>query len=161
MVWSLARASYRNRADAEDAVQRIFIELWRVAEKFDPALGSETTFVSIVARRRLSDWNRGGRRRRDATIPLPEGSIAPGHRTAEEMEEMVRAARSISELSHSERLVLGLAFDRGLPHRAVARATGYPLGTVKTHVRRGLIKLRALIQSARESDPAPAMALPE
>ena len=55
LVWSLARKFLRSHADAEDAVQEIFVDVWRSAARFDPAIASETTFVAMIARRRLID----------------------------------------------------------------------------------------------------------
>jgi RNA polymerase sigma factor (sigma-70 family) len=51
LVWSLVRSRLNNAADAEDATQEIFIELWKSAHRFDPSLGSEVVFVSTIARR--------------------------------------------------------------------------------------------------------------
>ena len=55
LVWSLARRFSASAADAEDAVQEVFITLWKYASRFDESKGSETTFVSMIARRRLID----------------------------------------------------------------------------------------------------------
>ncbi len=55
LVWSLARRYASDPSDAEDAAQEVFIELWRHAGRFDPAVASEATFVATVARRRLLD----------------------------------------------------------------------------------------------------------
>ena len=57
IVWSLARRMTTNNEEAEDAVQEIFIDLWKSAERFDPQQGSEVTFVAMIARRRLIDRN--------------------------------------------------------------------------------------------------------
>ena len=64
LVWSIARRFAGNYADAEDAVQEVFIELWRHAARFDPALASESTFIGTIARRRLID-----RKRRQSSRP--------------------------------------------------------------------------------------------
>src|SRR5260370_2342586 len=61
LVWAIARRFTRNRADAEDAVQEIFTDIWRSSGRFDPAQGSEKVFVTTIARRRLIDrWRRKG-----------------------------------------------------------------------------------------------------
>ena len=59
LVWALARRFSTNSADAEDAVQEIFSSLWQNADRFDPSIASETTFVGMIARRRLIDRRRG------------------------------------------------------------------------------------------------------
>ena len=71
LVWSLARRQLANHADAEDAVQEIFIEIWRNAARFDPAVASEQTFISMIARRRLIDRHRKRGRQLD-TAPISE-----------------------------------------------------------------------------------------
>jgi RNA polymerase sigma-70 factor (ECF subfamily) len=55
LVWAIARRMTRSRADAEDAVQEIFLELWQKADRFNPAMSAESTFVTMIARRRLID----------------------------------------------------------------------------------------------------------
>ncbi|HEY1068798.1 MAG TPA: sigma-70 family RNA polymerase sigma factor, partial [Pirellulales bacterium] len=64
LVWSLARRHTNNTSDAEDAVQEIFIDLWRSAARFNPQAASEATFVAMIARRRLID-----RRRKQSSAP--------------------------------------------------------------------------------------------
>ena len=64
LVWALARRMSANTSDAEDAVQEIFVDVWKSAKKFDPAAGSEATFVAMIARRRLIDRMRARQRRR-------------------------------------------------------------------------------------------------
>ena len=63
LVWTLARRFSESAADAEDASQEIFLEIWKSAARFDPARGSESVFVTTVARRRLIDRLRARKRR--------------------------------------------------------------------------------------------------
>ena len=74
LVWSLARRLCANASDAEDAVQEIFIDVWKSASRFDPAIASETTFVAMIARRRLID--RGRRRMRRPEVPQIAETVA-------------------------------------------------------------------------------------
>ncbi|MFM8699347.1 MAG: RNA polymerase sigma factor, partial [Phycisphaerales bacterium] len=70
LVWSLARRVTRSTAEADDAVQEIFVDLWRSSSRFDPSIANETTFVAMIARRRLIDRGRRRQRRPDAaTLP--------------------------------------------------------------------------------------------
>lgn len=144
LVWSLARRFCRNAADAEDAVQDIFIELWRSAGRYDAAVASEATFVAMIARRRLIDRHR--RRKRQADLqPLAE--LMPlqaegAHTRIERQPDARRAAQALLTLRPERQRVLRLSVLGGLSHAEIAEATGLPLGTVKTHVRRGLIQLR-------------------
>jgi len=151
LVWSLARRLSEGRADAEDAVQEIFIDLWTHAARFDPAVASETTFVAVIARRVLIDRRRK-RGRRPVVDPLPAGlpGDSPGPpECVERLDEAGRAARALEALGDDQRRVLTLSIYQGLTYDEIARSTGLPLGTVKTHARRGLINLRRELDAPR------------
>ena len=148
LVWSLARRFCANPTDAEDAVQEIFIDLWKSAERYDSSIASETTFVAMIARRRLIDRNR--RRQRRPPMPtLPEQSAAPEQSIGQaEMSEDVRlAAEAFEQLRPEQKQVLRLAIHHGCSHEQIATTTGMPLGTVKTHARRGLIRMREILRA--------------
>ena len=144
LVWSLARRAAPS--DAEDAVQEIFLDLWKSAARYDPSLGSEITFVATIARRRLVD-----RRRQRARRPETESLGDPGSAAssvvstsiAPEMgAEAALAARALDQLRPEQRQVLILTACHGLSHEEVASSMGMPLGTVKAHARCGLIRVR-------------------
>jgi RNA polymerase sigma-70 factor (ECF subfamily) len=145
LVWSLARRLSPTSADAEDAVQEIFLDVWKSAARFDPAQGSEKVFVTMIARRRLIDRLRRFKtepERADAeeldVIAFPEPSH-PGERSV----DAERAAVAVGYLKPDQQRVISLAVLHGLTHSEIASETGLPLGTVKTQMRRGLIELRA------------------
>lgn len=147
LVWALARRYTKTAADAEDAVQDIFVDLWRSAARFDPALASEQAFVAMIARRRLIDLAR--KRALRATEPLPDDD-RPGAQTdasdsAETKVEASLVARVIRSIPEDERRVLTLVTFEGLSQQEIAERLGIPLGTVKTVVRRGLCRVRALL----------------
>jgi RNA polymerase sigma factor (sigma-70 family) len=149
LVWSLAHRFSPNHADAEDAVQEIFVEIWRVADRYDPRVASEATFISAIARRRLIDRFRR-RRRLPEFVPIAEdhavsdGATSQGLETREEAE---RVRTLMQQLRPEERRVLDLAIDQSLSQTEIARQTAMPLGTVKTHTRRGLKRLRELLEN--------------
>jgi len=152
LVWSLARRLLGSQAEAEDAVQEIFTEIWRNAWKYDESVASETAFVAMIARRRLIDRRRKLDRRHDRGA-MPEGVAddsvaAPG---ASVSEEAAKAAEALSLLSSEQRRCLRLSVYEGLSHELIATSTGMPLGTVKTHVRRGLMKIRELLGVQQET----------
>jgi RNA polymerase sigma-70 factor (ECF subfamily) len=78
LVWSIARKMLRNTEEAEDAVQEIFIDIWKNAERFDASRASETTFVAMIARRRLIDKIRYSTRRISADS-LDDVLLEPFH----------------------------------------------------------------------------------
>lgn len=150
LVWSLARRRCRSDADAEDAVQDVFIALWESAAGFDPGRGAEVTYVSMIARRRIID-----RARKDASDRSLQARAAaraePAVRReplADTADEVRRAAEALSKLSDDEQRLVKLAVHFGLTHEEIARHAGLPLGTVKTRIRRGLMRVRAMLEPA-------------
>lgn len=153
LVWSLARRGGFSEAESEDAVQEIFVELWRHAGRYDPGVASEAAFVAMVARRRLIDRRRRLSRRPDQhPMPeSPEGTVEAGYAGAQTSEEAGRAARAMEQLAPDQQRVLRLSIVHGLSHEKIATALGMPLGTVKTHARRGLTRVREMLGVAREA----------
>jgi len=146
LVWSITRRF--EAADAEDAVQEIFLDLWKSAARFDPAIASEPVFVAMIARRRLIDRRRTRRRRpttETITTEPPVGGAAP-----DACAEASQAARALSRLRPEQRQVLVLATCHGMSHGEIAEQTGMPLGTVKAHARRGLMSIRAALLGVQE-----------
>jgi len=150
LVWSLALKMSPSREDAEEGVQEVFIDVWRHAGRFDAAVSSEATFVAMIARRRLID-----RHRRRAARPLFTSLGSSPHMPApaatdrlEIADETDRIRRCLDRLRPEERRVLELAIGEGLTQAAIAERTGLPVGTVKSHARRGLIRLRELVAEA-------------
>lgn len=136
-----------NSADAEDAVQEIFVELWRNAEKFDPKLSSESTYITMVTRRRLIDRRRKiGRRIAPVSLPEAIPSTSADHEKRTEIsDEAMKANAALSQLKPEQQRVIRLAIYDGLTHEEISSSIGMPLGTVKTHARRGLMRLRELL----------------
>lgn len=155
LVWALARRSGLPESELDDAVHDIFTELWHNGHKYDPGIASEAAFVAIIARRRLIDRRRRISRR-PASSELTEfngGAAvgpAPGARP-EVAEEAASAARALESLSAEQQRVLRLSVYEGLSHELISRATGLPLGTVKTHARRGLMRLREMLGAPKPS----------
>ena len=148
LIWSLAKRYCPDRVEAEDAVQDVFVELWEKAERFDPSRASEKTFVAMIARRRLIDrLRRQGRQ--VPTVPLEAPNELTGSSTDKvEKDETVRKAKkALGTLPEAQQLVIKYSIYFGLTHSQISETLGIPLGTVKTHARRGLIKLREVIQA--------------
>jgi RNA polymerase sigma factor (sigma-70 family) len=148
LVWAMARRFCGTGPEAEDAVQEVFVDLWQSAERYDPTLGSEVVFVSMIARRRLIDRRRRSGRRAQ-TDQLGSDSRTVPYLGAERIEacgEAALAQKHLAQLPDDQRRVLLLAACHGLSHAEIAESTGMPLGTVKAHARRGLMRVRELLE---------------
>ena len=137
----------RNQEDAEDAVQEIFVDIWKNAGRFDETQASEATFIAMIAKRRLIDRIRF-MSRRIAPESIEDMLLEPAGRDLEKMQygvEAAEAAKALDTLRPEQKQVLVLSIVKGMSHQEIADATGMPLGTVKTHARRGLIEARAFL----------------
>ena len=151
LVWSLARRWLRQDADIEDAVQEIFIDLWKSADRFDPAKASGHGFVAMIARRRLIDRRRR-MDRRPKLMEMPEGLEAS---TQEHLDTQARLSNqhvidALATLRDEHRQFIELSFLKGLSHTEIADRTGKPLGTVKSAIRRSLLQLRETLAAQGE-----------
>lgn len=145
LVWSLARRMCPN--DSEDAVQEIFIDIWKNAARFDAALASETTFVAMIARRRLIDRVRKIMRQPNVDS-FEDILIEPAVSSDRKIQigvEARQAAEALKELRPEQRQILHLSIIQGFSHQEIADALAMPLGTVKTHARRGILRVREIL----------------
>jgi RNA polymerase sigma-70 factor (ECF subfamily) len=144
LVWGIVRRHVDHQT-AEDIVQDVFLQVWKGAAGFDPLKGSEATFLATIARRRLID--RGRRqsarpRQEELAEHVPQPDEAPA---ADLEDEAGLARRALSTLRPQQRRVLEMNLVEGKTHAEIAAVTALPLGTVKSHARRGLDRLRMLL----------------
>ncbi len=157
LVWSLARRWSAESGDAEDAVQEIFIDLWRTAARYDTARTSEAGWVAMIARRRLIDRARK-RERLPALESIPDDFDAASE-TERDLDREWRAEQAravLRELPPAQRRMLELSLVHGRTHDEIARDTDTPLGTVKSHIRRGLARARDLLAARPRNDDGEA-----
>lgn len=150
LVWRLASQMLPDAAEAEDAVQDVFISIWENARRHDPSVGSELTFVAMIARRRLIDRGRrtGHRRRTQSGFRTEVETTGTAWEVPadETLPDTARAAlQALESLPDSQRTAVTLAVRGGLTHEQISVQTGMPLGTVKTNIRRGLQRIRTLL----------------
>lgn len=147
-IFGVARRVLRDPAQAEEVTQEVFVEIWKQATRFDLERGSVRTWAVTIAHRRAVDRVRSEqahrtRQLRDSTTGAPSDPTPED--TAVESEERRRALAALAELSDVQREALELAFYDGLTHVQIADRLGIALGTVKTRIRDGLIRLRAVM----------------
>lgn len=143
LVWTLAKRFCRSAADAEDASQEVFIELWEKASRFDRTRSSETTFISMIARRRLIDRMRREKYHLAAAdvteVEVPDSANVNNAEVADEAE---KAQRCVRKLNSQQQKIIFLSVHKGASHSAIADTLRIPLGTVKSFARRALLQLR-------------------
>jgi RNA polymerase sigma-70 factor (ECF subfamily) len=152
LLWSLGRRLGPPGTDLEDVVQEIFVALWKSAAQFDPAVADESVWVTTVARRKWIDARRRHKRLdgADALEELPATEAGQAERV-ERADEARRASEALEELRLEQRSVLRLAVVHGHTYEQIAVRLGMPLGTVKTHARRGLARVRELLARRPEA----------
>lgn len=158
LIWSLAKKYSATREDAEDAVQEIFTEIWQNAARYDAEKAKEITFIATIARRRLIDRVRKVYRRPQAHSieeKVLSGSYEPSVYTNIEARQAVKV---INELRPEQREMIYLNIYEELSHGEIAERTGVPLGTVKTHIRRGLKRVKEVMSYEFRKNPAPLTA---
>lgn len=152
LIWRLG-CRYLDQAESEieDAVQDVFVEIWLHAKRYDPAKGSEPAFIATIAHRRLIDRQRQlTMQRRKVTKYAQEitnGTRSPisievkeqnDHKGTLYRQELEAGFRSLPD---DERNALWLSVFHGLSHRDISEATSVPIGTVKSRLRRAMIRL--------------------
>lgn len=150
LVYSLALRILGDPADAEETTLDVYLQVWRSASAFDPTRGSAATWLVTLARSRAIDHIRSGasRKKREEVLEsfhdLASSEIRPDQATAMDQErQLIRTA--LEELAPEQKEVIELAFFGGLTHSELAERLGQPLGTVKTRIRLGMMKLRTLL----------------
>ncbi len=149
-VFSLAVRVLGDRADAEEIVQDVFAQVWSQAARFDAARGTFAAWLLMMTRSRAIDRLRTRRpggvalaadpvREPADPIPTQEQSVITG-------EDVDRLRGAMQDLTASQRTPIELAYYEGLSQSEIAERLQEPLGTVKTRIRSGLLKLRAALQ---------------
>lgn len=145
-VHGLVLRVVRDPAQAEEVTQETFLEVWRTATRFDPDRGSALSWLMTIAHRRAVDRVRSAEAsgRRDSTYhdtsrPVEHDSTAEAATTALEAR---RVRQAMQDLTAVQREALELAYFGGYTHTEVASMLDLPVGTAKTRIRDGLIRLR-------------------
>jgi RNA polymerase sigma-70 factor (ECF subfamily) len=145
-VLGLIRRLVVDQSQSEEVAQEVFLEVWQSATRFDPNKGRAIGWIMTIAHRRAVDRIRASQASRDRDVrigirdlPREFDQVAE---TAEVSIEHRRVEGALARLSDSQREAVGLAYYGGLTQAEIADRLGIPLGTVKTRLRDGMIRLR-------------------
>lgn len=141
-VYSIAVRALGAHHDAEDVTQQVFVRAWRSRATFDPDRGGLGGWLVGITRRQVADRLTARIRERDVTDRAGRAAAAPVSSVPDQVVNAVVVADEMNQLPPRMRTVLELAFFDDLTHHQIAALTGLPLGTVKSHLRRGLERLR-------------------
>ena len=153
LVYGISLNMLGTTQEAEDLTQDIFIKLVQ-SKKYDPTRGSLRTFLSVLTRSRALDRlrsrqsvHRSQQRLQHNYTASPSASFDPATQNALENEQSETVKAALSQLSECQRQALQLAYYDGLSQSDIASRLNTPLGTVKARTRRGLLKLREILDS--------------
>lgn len=148
-VNGVVRRVLRDPAQSEEVAQEVLIEVWRTAARFDATRGAASTWILTMAHRRAVDRVRSAQAAMDREQRVAHRDHAPSYdEVAEEVEatlEQEAVRRCLDSLTDLQRESVTLAYYNGYTYREVAEALVVPLGTVKTRLRDGLLRLRSCL----------------
>lgn len=146
-VYTLARRLLADAQAAEEVTLEVFCQVWEQARLYDPGRGRPEAWLMMLTRSRALDRRRAGAAWRTRALPLDSDERVAGagsdpQRHAEDGERSAVVHAALAALPAPQRQAIELAFFSGLSHAEIAAQLAEPLGTVKTRVRRGMLRLR-------------------
>ena len=150
-VHGMAVRAFGPGPDAEDVTQQTFVSAWTGRAGYRPDRGPLPGWLVGVARHKIADtWARRDRQRRETEAAMSEAQAAPGTRVTAgvdaQVTDRVLVLEELDLLGQPQRGIIELAFFEDLTHSQIAARTGIPLGTVKSHIRRTLERLRTRLE---------------
>lgn len=153
VVYALAQRALGDSREAEDVTQQVFLAAWRGRTGYRPELGSLAAWLTGITRHRIADAL-AARTRRAALVEgvgvLYAATDRGAHEGMDSTVDRTLISQELARLPVPQRTVLRLAFYEDLTHPQIADRTGWPLGTVKSHARRGIRSLRLRLEDVRD-----------
>jgi len=145
-VLGLIKRLLKDHAQSEEVTQEVFLEIWQTATRFDTARGSASSWMLTMAHRRAVDRVRASQAGRDRDLRIGVRDLDTDFDSVTESVEIriehERVERALGRLTELQRQAVKLAYYGGYSHSEVAAMLGVPIGTVKTRLRDGMIRLR-------------------
>ena len=144
LVWSIGKKFLYNQTDLEDGVQEVMLAIWKSAGKFDENKASEVTFISMIARRRFIDYLRKITKFKTQDSLDDENNNINLYKESllNEETDLALVKSAIDEFDTDDQELLRLSVYEGYSHSEISEILEIPLGTVKTRIRRNLMKLK-------------------
>jgi RNA polymerase sigma-70 factor (ECF subfamily) len=145
-VLGLVRRLLRDHAQSEEVTQEIFLEIWQTATRYDSTKGGASTWIMTMTHRRAVDRVRASQSSRDRDTKIGIRDYDPEYdnvsETVQTRVEHERVEKAMLRLTELQRQAVSLAYYGGYSHSEVAKLLSVPIGTVKTRLRDGMIRLR-------------------
>lgn len=152
-LFGLVLRILRNRADAEEVLQEVFVRVWTRADTYDERLGCPAAWLTRMARNRAIDRLRARRTREDAdtdaATDASPAAAAPSRNPEQQAQVAERSERvqsALAALPADQRELIAAAFFEGFTHSELAARFNLPLGTVKTRIRSGMLTMRDFLE---------------
>lgn len=151
LVYTIAARKIGDAEEAKDVTQQVFVGAWNSRKTYDPHRGSLKTWLMGITHKKVADaLGRRSRHLRDVeAVATAAGMSEQSTAVTESLLDYVVLTREMESLTEQQQLVLKLAFYEDLSQSQIAERTGLPLGTVKSHTRRGLMRLKERLEVDR------------